>query len=151
MTFERDRLPDPVSFFESEGVLLKGPARWKSGPCVFHDGSDSFRVNTASGGWCCMACGAKGGDVLAFAMQRHGLDFIQAAKQLGAWIDDGKPAPRSPLPFSARSALEVLRFESLLCATAACNLARGEPLSDADRSRLVEAAGRIEFIAGAVA
>jgi hypothetical protein len=34
-----------------------------------------------------MACCAKGGDVLAFHMQRYGLSFIDAAKALGAWED----------------------------------------------------------------
>jgi hypothetical protein len=32
-----------------------------------------------------MVCGAHGGDVLAFHMQRHGLRFIEAAQALGAW------------------------------------------------------------------
>jgi hypothetical protein len=32
-----------------------------------------------------MACGAKGRDVLAYHMKRHGLSFKQAAQQLGAW------------------------------------------------------------------
>jgi hypothetical protein len=32
-----------------------------------------------------MACGARGGDVLAFHMQRYELRFIDAAKALGAW------------------------------------------------------------------
>jgi hypothetical protein len=32
-----------------------------------------------------MACGKHGGDVLAFHMQRYGLRFQDAAKQLGAW------------------------------------------------------------------
>jgi hypothetical protein len=37
-----------------------------------------------------MACGAKGGDVLAFHMQLNGLGFIAAAKSLGAWLEGGK-------------------------------------------------------------
>lgn len=143
--FIRDRLPDAAEYFDLEGVPLKGPGRWKTGPCHFHGGSDSLRVNVRSGGWCCMNCGTKGGDVLAYAMQRHGMEFIDAAKALGAW-DEATPrgsAPHKPRAFSARAAVEVLRFESLLVATAACNLAKGIALSDADRKRLVEAAGRI--------
>ena len=38
-----------------------------------------------TGAFRCMVCGAKGGDVLAFYMLRHGLRFIDAAKALGAW------------------------------------------------------------------
>jgi len=32
-----------------------------------------------------MACGVRGGDVLAFHMQRHEMRFADAAKSLGAW------------------------------------------------------------------
>jgi hypothetical protein len=32
-----------------------------------------------------MACGTRGGDVLAFHMRRYELGFIDAAKSLGAW------------------------------------------------------------------
>jgi hypothetical protein len=34
------------------------------------------------------AFGAKGGDILAFHMKRHGLAFHDAAKALGAWEGD---------------------------------------------------------------
>lgn len=153
MGLERSRLPDPVSYFEdTEGLPLKGPGKWKTTRCDFHGGSDSLRVNTERGAWVCMSCGAKGGDVLAFHMQRYGLDFVEACKALGAWVESASPGKHreAPLPFSARSALEALRFEVLLVGVAACNLARGTALSDVDRQRLVQAAGRIEFIAGEV-
>ena len=84
--FIRDHLPDAITYFESEGVHLVGPGRWKTGPCDFHGGSGSLRVNTESGGWRCMACSASGGDVLAFHMQRHGLEFVDAARLLGAYV-----------------------------------------------------------------
>lgn len=154
MPFERNRLPDPAAYFEGEGFTLKGPGRWKTTRCEFHGGSDSMRVNTGTGAWVCMSCGEKGGDVLAFHMQRHGLEFIAAAKALGAWVErpgsDGTTRLR-PLPFSARDGLEVIRFEALLVAVAACNLARGIELASADRERLVQAASRIEHIAQEVA
>lgn len=147
--FVRDRLPDPVSFFEAEGINLTGPGKWKTGRCDFHGGSDSLRVNTEAGGWCCMACGEKGGDVLAYRMKLHGEEFIEAARALGAW--DESSAPRGirhkPLPFSARAALEVLRFDALHVAVAACNLAQGCALTEEDRAALVAAAGRIQRVA----
>jgi len=34
-----------------------------------------------------MACGAKGGDILAFHMERYGFNFVEAVKALGAWED----------------------------------------------------------------
>lgn len=153
MTLDRARLPDTLAYFEREELPLKGPGKWKTGPCPFHGGSDSLRVNIERGGWCCMSCGEKGGDVLAFHMLRHGLGFVRACIDLGCWVQDaraGRPARHKPLPFSARDALEVLQFEALLVAVAACNLARGVQLAAGDRERLVQAAGRIRFIGEAI-
>ena len=146
MTFNRDLLPDTASYFEAQGLKLAGPrnAKWKTTACQFHGGSDSMRINTQSGGWCCMSCGESGGDVLAYSMKLHGLEFVEAAKQLGAWIDDGKPQrPQKPTPLSPRAALEVIGFECNLVAIAAGNIAKGVILSDADRARVMAAAGRI--------
>ncbi len=94
-----------------------------------------------------MACGVKGGDVLAFHMATHGLQFVEAATELGAWIADGKlHRPQRPAPLHPRDALSVLAFESTLAAVAAANLANGVTLTDDDRARLLKAAGRINRI-----
>ncbi len=149
MSFDRNLLPDTPSYFESQGLVLAGPrsAKWRTTRCAFHDGSDSMRVNTASGGWVCMACDASGGDVLSHHMQLHGMEFVEAAKQLGAWIDDGKEAPRqTPAPLPPRAALSVLAFESTLAAVAAGNVAHGVILTDKDLARLLTAANRINRI-----
>ena len=149
MTFNRDQLPAPAAYFEAQGYKLAGPksAKWKTTNCNFHGGSDSMRVNIASGGWCCMACPAKGGDVLAHYMAEHGVDFVTAAKALGAWQDDGQPAgPSRPRQLPAASAIEVLQFEVTLTAVAAGNLAHGVQLTDTDRTRLLLAAQRITGI-----
>lgn len=151
MSFRRDRLPDPIDFFESRGIALKGPGKWKTGRCDFHGGSDSLRVQVESGAWCCMNCGEKGGDVLAYQMALTGQEFIEAAKELRCWEEDGRVQKQKPLPFSARQALEVLRFESLHVLVAASNLAQGVTITEEDRQRLLVAATRIETIAGAVA
>lgn len=146
MSFDRSVLPDPASYYGAEGLRLIGPrsAKWKSTACHFHGGSDSMRINTATGAWVCMACGAKGGDVLAYEMTVHGVDFVTAAKALGAWVENGKPEPRrKPAPLPPRAALEVLGFEATLTATAAGNLAHGLVLTDKDRARLLTAVGRI--------
>lgn len=129
--FIRDRLPDPVSFFDAEGLKLVGPGKWRTTECRFHGGSDSMRINIETGSWVCMACGAKGGDVLAYEMQIHGREFVEAAKALGAWEEAAAPRGirHKPLPFSARAALEVLRFDALHCVVAACNLAQGLTLT----------------------
>lgn len=149
MTFDRRNLPEPVSFYEANGLKLTGRGKWRTTECKFHGGSDSMRVNTDNGAFVCMAgCGARGGDVLAFHMAEHGLEFVEAAKALGAWVDDGQPTtPRKPTPLTPRQALEVLAFEALLVAIAAGNVAHGVALSDADRKRVLQSAGRINRIA----
>jgi hypothetical protein len=147
MSFDRAQLPECISYFEGQGLRLSPRGKWRTTECRFHGGSDSMRVNSATGGWCCMACDAKGGDVLSYHMQLHGLEFIEAARQLGAWTDDGKPAPReNPAPLPPRAALQVLAFESTLAAVAAGNVAHGVKLTDQDRFRLLTAAGRINRI-----
>jgi hypothetical protein len=152
MGFDRDRLPDLPTYADREGLTLTGPlsAKWKTGPCVRHGGSDSLRVNVQTGGGRCMACDFSFGDVLSYHMQTHGLEFIEAARQLGAWIEDGKPVPhQKPAPLPARAALQVLAFEANLAAVAAGNVAHGVKLTDQDRFRLLTAASRINRIAEA--
>jgi hypothetical protein len=144
MTFNRELLPDPMGYFESQGLRLVGPSKWKTTQCHFHGGSDSMRINTQSGAWVCMACGVKGGDVLAHHMAAHGLEFVEATKALGAWVVDGKPQlQQKPSPLSPRAALEVLGFESLIVAVAAGNIAKGIKLSKEDLARVMKCAGRI--------
>lgn len=148
MSFDRDRLPDPVAYFADEGLKLSGKGKWRTTECKFHGGSDSMRVNVATGAWVCMACNAKGGDVLAHFMAEHGLDFISAAKLLGCWQDDGKPSkPHRPKPLPATAAIQALAFEATLTAISAGNIAHGVTLTDIDRARLYVAARRINHIA----
>lgn len=147
MAFDRRNLPDAVSYYESEGLKLTSRGKWRTTECKFHGGSDSMRVNVATGAFRCMNCGARGGDVLAYHMAESGLEFVEAAKALGAWVADGKThKPQKPTALSPRAALEVLGFEATLVALSAGNLARGLILSDADRKRLLICAGRINRV-----
>ena len=145
MGFDRRNLPDAVGYYESEGLKLTGRGKWRTTECKFHGGSDSMRINTDSGAFACMAgCGARGGDVQAYHMAQHGLEFVEAAKALGAWIDDGRPTTQhKPSPLSPRQALEVLAVEANLVAIAAANVAHGVVLSQVDLSRVLTASGRI--------
>lgn len=147
--FRKDQLPEPVAYFESEGLTLQGRGQWRTTECRFHGGSDSMRVNVVNGAFVCMAaCGARGGDVLAYQMAAQGQDFIDAAKALGAWRSDGQPSkPQRPKPIPATAAIQVLAYESNLAAVAAGNLAQGVALSDDDRARLYIAARRIQHVA----
>ena len=84
--FKRNRLPKASEYYRSQGLRLIGSGAWKSALCPFHDDTTpSLRVRLETGAFRCMVCGAHGGDVLAFHMQRHGLRFIAAARALGAW------------------------------------------------------------------
>lgn len=84
--FKRDRLPNPAGYYHEQGLKLIGGGEWKSAVCPFHnDTTPSLRVRLDTGAFRCMVCGAHGGDVLAFHMQRHRLRFIEAARALGAW------------------------------------------------------------------
>jgi hypothetical protein len=149
MTFERDRLPDPVSYFEGVGLTLRGPGKWKTTECRFHGGSDSMRVNTGSGAWVCMACGAKGGDVLAYEMQSTGTEFVRAAQELGAWVDDGRPPPTTkPAALPPRAALSALAHETSLIYMEFCRMAKGITPTPDDVARMGQAAGTIQLIAG---
>ena len=146
MTFERVKLPDPINYFEGQGLSLVGPhgASWRTTECQFHGGSDSMRVNTRTGAWVCMACDAKGGDVLSHFMQSKGMEFVDAAKALGAWAGSDSPQiQRKPAGLSPRSAMEVLSFEALIAAVAAANVARGVVLDKRDLERLLLASNRI--------
>ena len=146
MTFDRNLLPDPTAYFENQGLILKGPprAKWKTTACNFHGGSDSMRINVTSGAWVCMSCGEKGGDVLAYEIKDSGKEFVDAAKALCCWLDDGRPPVAiKPTPLSPRQALSVMAFESTVIAVTAGNVAQGVILTDADRARLMVAANRI--------
>lgn len=149
MTFDRTRLPNPEGYYESQGLQFKERrGKWRTTACGFHGSTDSLRVNLDSGAFVCMAgCGAKGGDVLAYHMAHAGLDFTSAAKELGAWVDAGKPAPARPTPLPARDALAILAAEANLVAVAAANAAHGVTLAQVDLDRLLMAASRIQTIA----
>ena len=84
--FHHDCLPDPIAYFEGEGLRLRGRGAWRTTTCLFHDDKHpSLSVNIDTGSFRCFACGARGGDVLDFHRLRHELGFVDAAKALGAW------------------------------------------------------------------
>ena len=148
--FERERLPEPAAYFEGEGIHLVGRGAWRSGLCPFHDdGHPSLRVKIKSGAWVCMSCLTKGGDVLAFHMQRHGTDFVAAARALGAWEEGGKPdaRPMRPRAFTPRDALEVVSVELNVCVIVINDARSGLTPTDSDWQRFLQAAGRIQAIA----
>jgi hypothetical protein len=84
-SFRREHLPNPRAYYAWALGIPAGRSGWVSTKCPFHeDGCPSLSINLEHGGFRCHACGAKGSDVVAFHMKRHGLDFKAAAKELGA-------------------------------------------------------------------
>lgn len=83
------RAINPAEFYRHElpGVILKKQGWNDGGLCPFHDDNKtgSFRLNLTSGAYKCFACGAAGGDIIAFVMASHGLNFTEALAKL---IDD---------------------------------------------------------------
>ena len=148
MTFDRRNLPEPVGYYEAAGLVFRErKGKWRTTRCEFHGGSDSMRINTDSGAFACMACGASGGDVLAYEMQATGAEFIDACKALGAWTDDGQPAVQhKPTPLSPRAALQAIAFEVTLVAIEASRIASGIVPSEADKARVLAASNRITRI-----
>lgn len=148
MTFDRRNLPEPVGYYEAAGLVFRErKGKWRTTRCEFHGGSDSMRINTDSGAFACMACGASGGDVLAYEMQATGAEFIDAAKALGAWTDDGQPAVQhKPTPLAPRAALQAIAFEVTLVAIEASRIASGIVPSEADKARVLAASNRITRI-----
>jgi hypothetical protein len=145
--FDRDRLPDPVDYFESHGFDLQGRGQWRTTRCDFHGGSDSMRINTRSGGWCCMNCGTSGGDVLAFHMQINGMDFVQAARDLGCWTGEAPTHARRPAGLSHREALEMVAHELQVAWIVLSDARRGLLPPDADWQRYLVAVSRVQTVA----
>lgn len=150
MSFDRTRLPDALSYYDGQGLTFRErKGKWRTTSCLNCASSDAMRINTDTGAFVCMTgCGARGGDVLAYHQAAHGLGFVDAAKALGAWVDDGKDTTRTkPTPLPARDALMVLAAEANLVAVAAANVTHGVVLSQIDLTRLLTAAARIGRIA----
>lgn len=149
MSFQRNLLPNALTYFQEQGLKITGSktGKWFTTECHFHGGSDSMRVNQATGGWVCMACGAKGGDLISYEMNLTGDDFIVVAKRLRAWTnDDSSFYASKPLPFSKGLALEVLNIEANHVLIAAENVAYGVVLTIADLEQLRLSAVRIRML-----
>ena len=67
-----------------EVVALKKAGREYKANCPFHEErTPSFYVVPEKGFYKCFGCG-KSGDVFAFVMERHGMDFVEAVKHVAA-------------------------------------------------------------------
>ena len=74
----------PEVFYSKEFPKMKRRGDWATVLCPFHDDHEaSLSINMNEGHFKCFACGAKGGDVIAYLMLRYGLGFKEACKRLG--------------------------------------------------------------------
>lgn len=97
----RTAVPSAMEYIQQQGLRLAPQelrashrGGWITTECRIHGGSDSLRWNLKTGGWICMACEEHGGDALEYHRKAFGLSFVQAARDLGAWIeDDGRTVP----------------------------------------------------------
>jgi hypothetical protein len=141
MRVDRNLIPHTSQYLEAQGMVLVGKGPWVTTACEFHVGSDSMRVNVESGGWVCMSCFVKGGDAISYVMQRDGVDFVTAVKGLGAWVEDGRPAPTKPRSFSDADVRAVLSQDLHLCAVVLSDALRGVLPTDGDWRAFQHAAG----------
>ena len=146
---KRELIPDALAYCDRVGLPLIPPrGKWRSTRCDLCGASKAMRINTESNGWCCMACLAHGGSMLDLHMQLTGLDFVAAARDLGAYIDDdqlhrGSTKPRS---ISAPDSLELLYQDALLIWVAGQNIAYGVVLTAADLADITAATRRVLWI-----
>ena len=109
--YRRENLPAPEAYYIGQGLTLKGSGVERKALCPFHDDRNpSMRINLETGQYICYACGT-GGDVVKFHMDRHGMNFIDAAKDLGAWAGNGQ-AHNSPDVIAAREKWEREQAEN---------------------------------------
>ena len=79
---------DPIDFYQTELSRSFSPRKLAGsvdgGLCPFHDDQrvGSFKVNLGNGAFKCFSCGASGGDIIDFRMQRDGLSFRDALTSL---------------------------------------------------------------------
>ena len=90
---DRDSLPPPAVYLAAHG-LLKSAVRgdWATVCCPIHKGGNekhpSLRVSLVDGHFRCMACGARGGDLIALHRLVTGLPFRAAVHDLGGRFHD---------------------------------------------------------------
>lgn len=85
---DRASLPTPLAYLSQRGHLGRGQhGEWVSITCPVHkSGAEkhpSLRVNLVDGHFRCMACGAKGGDLISLHRLFTGLGFRDAVHDLG--------------------------------------------------------------------
>ena len=92
-TLDRQSLPTPLEYVTDRGLLKRRPrSEWATIICPAHKGgaekNPSLNVSMIDGHFRCMACGVKGGDIVALHRLITGLGFIAAVSDLGGCFHD---------------------------------------------------------------
>lgn len=87
-SLDRGTLPSPLRYLSEHGLLKRKPrSEWAQITCPVHksghEKNPSLSVNLIDGHFCCHACGAKGGDIIALHRLATGLGFRGAVHDLG--------------------------------------------------------------------
>ena len=84
--FNPDLIHTPIEYYKNiAGFKITKNSGWQNFLCPFHqENSPSFGIHLDTGGFNCLACGAKGGSIISFHMRKYGLTFKQTIKALGA-------------------------------------------------------------------
>jgi hypothetical protein len=147
--FTRENLPDPLSYYLGQGLILNGKGTQRSTGCTFHGSRNTLGINIVTGAFLCRAgCGAHGGDVLDYHRAAYGMGFVEAAKALGAYQDNGNPHTGSTRPTSipARDLLKMVAHE-LTVITMLISDSLGGRLTDPGFERYLQASARVIYVA----
>ena len=114
--FRREFLPDPETYHGgTDGPIGPGARGTAIVPVSRRERLDAHKpcVGRLRRAW---PAARKAGDVLSFHMKSHGLDFISAARELGALVDDGvhTKGPANPRRLPANEALQLLYHDTRL-------------------------------------
>lgn len=108
---EQVRRTVDVADVVGRSVQLRKSGRGFSGLCPFHqEKTPSFHVTPERGMWKCFGCG-KGGNVFTFLMEREGVSFPDAVRQLAR--EAGIPLPEDDDPEASARAAHARRLREV--------------------------------------
>ena len=90
---DRQSLPAPMQYLATHGLLKRKPrGEWAAIVCPVHkqgtEKNPSLRVSLIDGHYKCMACGVRGGDLVALHRLLTGRGFLDAVRDLGGRFYD---------------------------------------------------------------
>ncbi len=121
-------------------VRRMGPGRWSACCPAHEDRHASLAVRELDDGCILVHCFA--GCTVHEVVSAAGVSMSDLFPERTASDADSIKGERRPFP--AADVLRCIAFEALVVLTAGAALLAGQPFTDADRARLVQAVGRIQ-------